>query len=73
MCSICNYTHCHPRCPNYIPQRSGYYCDICGEGIYEGDEYIDNGDGEYRHYGCFQGIRELLTWLGYEVKTMTDD
>ena len=72
MCSLCNYTHCHPRCPNYIPQKARYYCDVCGEGIYGGEEYIVNDDGEYRHYDCFQGMRDLLEWLGYEIKTMED-
>lgn len=73
MCSICNYTHCHPRCPNYIPQKSRHFCDVCGEGICKGEEYIENSDGECRHYDCFQGIKELLNWLGYEIKIMEDD
>ena len=60
------------RCPNYIPPKAIHYCSICGEGIYPGEEYIVNDDSEYRHYDCFYGIRELLEWLGYDVKTMED-
>lgn len=69
MCSICNHSRCHPRCPNYIPQRAKYYCDICGEGIYEGEEYIMNDNDEYIHYDCVT-TRELVEFLGYEVQTM---
>ncbi len=70
MCSICHHDQCHPRCPNYIPPEASHYCSICGEGIHNGEEYIENDNGEYRHYDCFYGIRDLLEWLGYEVKTM---
>ncbi len=61
------------RCPNYIPPKASHYCSICDDGIYGGEEYIENDYGEYRHYDCFYGIRELLEWLGYEVKTMEDN
>ena len=60
------------RCPNYSPRKAQHYCSSCGEGIINGEEYIVNQDLEYRHYGCFHGMRELLEWLGYEVKTMED-
>ncbi len=43
---------------------------ICGEGIYDGEEYIENQNGEYRHYECFYGMKDLLEWLGYNIKTM---
>lgn len=61
---------CLPACPNFIPPRALHYCSSCGEGIYDGEEYIENLDGEYRHYECFHGMRELLEWLGYKIKTM---
>ena len=73
MCDICRRVIGHDsRCPNYIPSRTNHYCVSCGEGIYDGEEYIENLDGEYRHYDCFHGTRELLEWLGYKVKTMED-
>ena len=73
MCSICRQSPCHPRCPNYTPPIAGHYCSFCSEGIYEGDEYIENDIGEYRHYDCFYNTRDMLEWLGYEVKTMEEN
>lgn len=73
MCEICRFEKCPSSCPNYISQKTTHYCSICGDGIYEGEEYLVNNNGEYRHYDCFYGIRELLTWLGYDVKVMEDE
>ena len=75
MLEICGKSYCDncsPRCPNYTPKKISHYCSICGEGIFEGDEYIENDDGEYVHYDCIQGARWLLEWLGYKVKIMED-
>lgn len=73
MCSYCLMDICPSSCPNYEPPKASHYCDVCGEGIYGGEECIVNDDGEYRHYDCFQGMRDLLEWLGYEIKTMEDE
>ena len=73
MCDLCRQNPCNTRCPNYILSKANHYCSSCGEGIYDGEEYIENLDGEYRHYECFQGMRDLLEWLGYEVKTMEEN
>lgn len=73
MCSTCRQLSCHPRCPNYIPPKTVHYCSTCGCGIYDGEEYIENLDSEYRHYDCFNGVRDLLEWLGYEIKTMEEE
>lgn len=71
MCEICGRSVGHSyRCPNYTPQKASYYCSACGDGIYDGEEYIENLDGEYRHYECFHGMRELLEWLGFDIKMM---
>ena len=71
MCEICGRSVGHSyRCPNYTPSKASYYCSACGDGIYDGEEYIENLDGEYRHYECFYGMRDLLEWLGYKIKTM---
>lgn len=73
MCELCLKTPCiDPRCPGYIPPRAKCHCSFCGEGIIDGDEYIENENGEYRHYECFSDLRELLEWLGYEIRTMED-
>lgn len=73
ICDLCRQNPCHVRCPNYTPPKATHYCSICGEGIYDGEEYIENDYGDYRHYECFYGMRDLLEWLGYKIKTMEDD
>lgn len=72
MCDICNRSPCHPRCPNYVSPKSSYYCSICGDPILNEEEYVINEDRDYRHYECFCGMRDLLEWLGYDVKRMNE-
>ena len=60
------------RCPNYISPKTSHYCSICGEGIYDGEEYIENDDGEYAHTDCFSGISDVIEWLGYDVRIMSE-
>ena len=69
MCEFCRQIPCHPRCPNADEPKFDHYCPICGNGIYEGEEYIENDDGECIHYDC-PTTRELVKFLGYEVQTM---
>ena len=73
-CNYClrDYGH-NPRCPLYKENKLSHYCSVCGDGILEGEEYIVNEDGEYRHWDCFCGMRDLLEWLGYEIKTMEEE
>ena len=73
MCEICNQTPCNIHCPNYLPPKTNHYCSICGEGIYNGEEYIENDSGEYAHWECVDYGRDLAKWLGYEIKEMEDD
>ncbi len=63
---------CHSRCPNYSHRKATHYCYSCDNEIYDGEEYIENLDGEYCHYECFNGMRDLLKWLGFEIKTMEE-
>lgn len=73
-CNICNQEGRHDRrCPNYEQPKAKHHCSICGEGIYDGEEYLVNDDGDYRHYECFYSIKDLLSWLGYEVQTMEEE
>ena len=60
------------RCPNYISSKAKHYCSICNEGIYEGEEYIENDDGEYAHWDCVDYDRDLVKFLGYKIKTMEE-
>ena len=70
MCNYCLMDTCPPGCPNYTPPHSTKQCDVCKEYILDGEEYIENDDGDCRHYDCFYGFRDMLQWLGYEIKKM---
>ena len=75
-CEYCLRISGHdPCCPNYEPPKATHYCSICDEGIYNGEEYIVNIDGEYAHYDCLTNLSNcaMIQWLGGEVKTMEDD
>ena len=61
------------RCPNYEPPKSTHKCSICSEGILNGEEYIENDVGEYAHWECVDYGRDLVEFLGYEVKTMYEE
>ena len=72
MCDICRHDPCVSQCPNYVPPRTDRYCDVCGQGIYEGEEYVRNDEGKYMHFECVQSLRDLLEWLGYDVRYMDE-
>ena len=73
-CKYClrDYEH-DPRCPLYKDKKSYHHCSICGDGILEGEEYIENDCGEYAHWECVDYGRDLARFLGYEIKTMEDE
>ena len=73
-CNYClkDYGH-NPRCPLYKENKSTHYCSICGDGILEGEEYIENDCDEYAHWECVDYGRDLARFLGYEIKTMEDE
>lgn len=73
MCSICRKNPCDCRCPNYTPLKTRYHCSICNDGIYDGEEYIENDIGEYAHWECVDYGKDLAKFLGYEIKTMEDE
>ena len=73
MCEICRKHPCHPRCPNTESLQIKKVCSICNEGIYDGEEYIVNGDYEYAHWECVNYARDLAKFLGYEIKVMSKD
>ena len=76
MCSICGrYDGLHDyRCPYYSPLRPKYLCCYCGEGIYQGERYLDNENGEYMHEDCVGciGTDKVINWLGFKYKEMED-
>lgn len=73
-CEYCHqYIDHHPRCPLYEHPKVSHYCSICGEGILNGEEYIENDYGEYAHLECVDYSRDLAKFLGYEIKEMADE
>ena len=62
-----------PRCPLYESPKASHYCSICQEGIFNGEEYIENDCGEYAHWECVSYGRDLARFLGYEIKPMDED
>ena len=73
-CDVCGRINGHLKgCPEYEPKKTNYYCSICNEGIYDGEEYIENDCGEYAHWECVDYGRDLAKFLGYEIKTMEDE
>ena len=73
-CEYCHQygTH-HSRCPLYISPKASHYCSICNEGIYGGEEYIENNDFKYAHWESVDYGRDLAKFLGYKIKTMEDE
>ena len=63
----------HYRCSLYEPPKASHNCSICGEGILNGEEYIENDYGEYAHWECVDYGRDLAKFLGYTIKEMDDE
>ena len=73
MCEICKMTPCLLRCPNYIAPKANYYCSVCNEGIYGGERYIENSQGDFAHWDCICGMYDLADFLEIKIKEMSDD
>ena len=71
-CAGCHKAYCPSGCPNYISEKCNYYCSICGNGIFDGEEYIKNDDGDYAHWECIDYKKDLADWLGCEIKIMEE-
>ena len=73
-CEYCGkYGTHHPRCPLYESPKSTHYCSVCGEGIFNGEEYIENDVGVDAHWECVNYGRDLVKFLGYEIKEMDSE
>ena len=56
MCSVCGRNPCDSRCPNADEAPVFARCEICGEPIYDGDDYYDI-DNEYWCEECVHNAR----------------
>ena len=73
-CEYCGkYGNHHSRCPLYEPPKPTYCCSVCSEGIFNGEEYIENDYGEYAHWECVDNGRDLAKFLRYEIKEMDSE
>ena len=69
-CDVCGRINGHLRgCPEYEDEeiKPNHYCSICEEGILDGEEYIENDDGEYAHWECVDGKFSLADWLKIRI------
>lgn len=58
------------RCPLYELPKTSHYCSICEEGIYDGEEYVENDDYEYAHLECVDTVREFADFMKIDIQTM---
>lgn len=72
-CSYCRQIPHHPRCPIAPEPKLHETCVICEDGICDGEEYIENDNGEFAHWECVNYARDLAKFLGYEPKEMRGD
>lgn len=74
MCDICLMRPCHPRCPNAPEPEAVYICESCGEGITDGEEYIEY-DGNYYHADCIseKTVKELGEIFGFKIEIAQED
>jgi hypothetical protein len=72
MCEICGRLACISTCPNYRTPKANYFCDICGDGITEGVDYVENVYGDYAHTDCVTSMssRNMLQWAGCKPRIM---
>lgn len=81
MCEECYMTFCPMGCPNYGSSEPIGRCEICGDYIYQGEEYlasdnklycascVENFDTDKILLVCgFCEVIELLRELGVEIK-----
>lgn len=68
MCSYCLTSPCHPRCPNAPEPVPKYVCSECGEGIFEGDKFFENGKKTICEY-CLEDmtVEEILELFDEEL------
>ena len=72
ICEVCGRIDGHLKsCPEcYEEIKPNHYCSICKEGIFNGEEYIENDTSEYAHWECIDGKFSMAEWLGYKIKIM---
>ena len=68
MCDVCLTVPCLSQCPNSDEPEALYFCNGCGDDIYEGDEYLGTNVITCSRYVYDMTTPELIEYLGYELK-----
>lgn len=70
MCSECRMNPCHSQCPNAPEPEAVYECAYCGEGITEGEEYVEIDGKHYHRDSCIEDVALALLYekLGLETE-----
>lgn len=70
MCDICRRSPCDSRCPNAPEPKRVYVCSRCGEGVYAGDRFLREPDGDILCEICLDNMDndELLHELGLSTE-----
>lgn len=69
ICEECHMMRCSPTCPYFIlKKKTNYYCSICGDGIYDGEEYIKNDVGDYAHWECTRSMEYVKKNYDYLIE-----
>lgn len=71
MCSVCLANLCRQGCPNSPDPVSKYTCNICRNGIYEGDKYFDSSEG-FICKDCLDDltVEEIMKMCGEKLQTV---
>lgn len=74
MCSECLQSPCHSRCPNAPEPKAIHICEYCGEGIVEGEEFIEY-NGDYYHADCIKDmtIGDLSVIFDFRIEIAQED
>ena len=72
MCEICLMPFCPSSCPGYSREMAGRgksvcECDVCGSSIFQGEEYLTNGEARIcSDCARYIGMSELKAVCGFE-------
>lgn len=75
MCEICRSSPCLALCPNAPEPPRVHTCDRCGEGIYAGDKFLKEPDGDIICECCLDNMTtdDLLKELGLSLEVAEED
>lgn len=78
MCSLCRKEPCMNRCPNAKETKPILVCDVCDDGINEGDKYFEVVQKCKMNYICERCLEdmtadEILFFCGEKMQIARSD